>query len=116
MMVDGKKTTAGEQLKTNKKNIWFIPSFDEAFLNGNFRILHSQLNAKNITVFGMPTWLNGDILRLDYVSTIFKHTLATRFIWIVLRLPPMIFYVILLLHTTIRLTGMPPWVMMCFIF
>lgn len=73
MMVDGKKTTAGEQLKTNKKNVWFIPSFDEAFLNGNFRILHSQLNAKNITVFGMPTWLNGDILRLDYVNDFQTH-------------------------------------------
>lgn len=73
MMVNGKKTTASEQLKAGKKNIWFIPSFDEAFLNGNFRILHSLKKSYDINVFGMPTWLNGDILRLDYVNDFQTH-------------------------------------------
>jgi len=73
MTLEGKKTTAGEQLRAGKKNIWFIPSFDEAFLNGNFRILHSSRKNYNISVFGMPTWLNGDILRLDYVNDFQTH-------------------------------------------
>lgn len=73
MLVDGKKTSASEQLKSTRKNILFIPSFDEAFLNGNFRLLHSQSKNHSITVFGMPTWLNGDILRLDYINDFQTH-------------------------------------------
>lgn len=69
MLLNGKKTTAVEQLKTDKQNILIITSFDESFVNGNLRLLHEQLaKDSTIVVYGMPTWLNGDILRLDYVN------------------------------------------------
>ncbi|MFN8288275.1 MAG: ABC transporter substrate-binding protein [Chitinophagales bacterium] len=68
MMVNGKKTTASEQLKAGKKNVWIITSFEESFVNGNFRVLYSLRDKYDIVAYGMPTWLNGDILRLDYVN------------------------------------------------
>jgi ABC-type branched-subunit amino acid transport system substrate-binding protein len=68
MMVNGKKTSATELLRAGKPNIWIITSFDESFVNGNLRVLHSQRSDFRIVVYGMPTWLNGDILRLDYVN------------------------------------------------
>jgi hypothetical protein len=69
MLVNGKKTTASEQLKTGKRNVVIITSFDESFVNGNLRVLHEKLGRDStIVVYGMPTWLNGDILRLDYVN------------------------------------------------
>ncbi len=68
MMVNGKKTTASEQLRAGKKNVWIITSFEESFINGNFRVLYNQRENFDIVAYGMPTWLNGDILRLDYVN------------------------------------------------
>lgn len=69
MLVNGRKTTAAEQLKPGRKNVIIITSFDESFVNGNLRVLHEKLDGDStIVVFGMPTWLNGDILRLDYVN------------------------------------------------
>lgn len=68
MMLNGKKTNATEQLKTEKTNVMIITSFDESFINGNLRLLHDNLQGNHIIVYGMPTWLNGDILRLDYVN------------------------------------------------
>lgn len=85
MLVGGKKTTAIEQLKSGKQNIIIITSFEESFVNGNLRLLHEKLaHDSTIIVYGMPTWLNGDILRLDYVndfhtriSDAFNSTAAT---------------------------------------
>ncbi len=69
MLVNGRKTTAAEQLKPGRKNVIIITSFDESFVNGNLRVLHERLDRDStIVVYGMPTWLNGDILRLDYVN------------------------------------------------
>lgn len=69
MLVAGKKTTAAELLSPNKQNILILTSFDESFVNGNLRILHEKLaKDSTIIVYGLPTWLNGDVLRLDYVN------------------------------------------------
>lgn len=68
MTVNGKKTTAAELLKAGKPNIWIITSFDESFVNGNMRVLYAQRKEHRIIVYGMPTWLNGDVLRLDYIN------------------------------------------------
>jgi hypothetical protein len=69
MLLNGKKTSAGEQLKPGKQNVLIITSFEESFVNGNLRVLHDKLSRDStIVVYGMPTWLNGDILRLDYVN------------------------------------------------
>ena len=68
MLLNGKKTTAIEQLKVNKTNVFIITSFEESFVNGNMRVLHDLREKYNLQVYGMPTWLNGDILRLDYIN------------------------------------------------
>lgn len=69
MLLNGKKTTAAEQLKKGVRNVLIITSFDESFVNGNLRVLHEKLaHDSTIVVYGMPTWLGGDILRLDYLN------------------------------------------------
>lgn len=68
MKVNGVKTTASEQLKPGVKNVWIITSFEESFVNGNMRILFNDRIKYNIVAYGMPTWLNGDVMRLDYVN------------------------------------------------
>lgn len=68
MMLNGKKTTAKEQLKQDKANILILTSFEESFVNGNLRVLHDARDEYRIVVFGMPTWLKGEILRLDYIN------------------------------------------------
>lgn len=69
MLVAGKKTTAAELLSPTKQNILILTSFDESFVNGNLRVLHEKLaKDSTIIVYGLPTWLNGDVLRLDYVN------------------------------------------------
>lgn len=73
MLVNGKKTTATDWLKLNKKNIWIITSFEESFVNGSFRVMYNQLDKYDIIAYGMPTWLNGDVMRLDYVNDFQSH-------------------------------------------
>jgi ABC-type branched-subunit amino acid transport system substrate-binding protein len=73
MMVNGKKTTAADWLKPNKKNVWIITSFEESFVNGSFRVMHNELQKYDIITYGMPTWLNGDVMRLDYVNDFQSH-------------------------------------------
>lgn len=68
MMVNGKKTTATELLKPGKKNVWIITSFEESFVNGNFRVMYDKNSKYDIVAYGMPTWLSGDIIRMDYVN------------------------------------------------
>ncbi len=69
MIVGGKKTTAADLLSSTKQNILILTSFDESFVNGNLRVLHDKLaKDSTIIVYGLPTWLNGDVLRLDYVN------------------------------------------------
>jgi ABC-type branched-subunit amino acid transport system substrate-binding protein len=68
MLLNGKKTTAAEQLVKGKPNVLIITSFEESFINGNLRVLHEFLATDSIIVYGMPNWMNGELLRLDYVN------------------------------------------------
>lgn len=68
MTVNGKKVTNAELLKAGKRNIWVITSFEESFANGNMRVMFPQIDKYDIMVYGMPTWLGGDVMRLDYVN------------------------------------------------
>jgi ABC-type branched-subunit amino acid transport system substrate-binding protein len=68
MMVNGIKTTAREQLKEGRANILILTSFDESFVNGNLRVLTEERDKYRIVVFGMPTWMKGEVLRLDYIN------------------------------------------------
>ncbi len=73
MLVNEKKTTVREQLKSFKDNILFITAFEESFVNGNLRVLYPELKTDSIIVYGMPNWLNGDVLRLDYLNDFHTH-------------------------------------------
>lgn len=75
MLLNGKKTTVREQLNHSKANVLIITAFEESFVNGNLRVLYPELKTDSITVYGMPTWLNGDVLRFDYLNDF--HTRIT---------------------------------------
>lgn len=75
MTVAGKKVTNAELLKQGKRNIWMITSFEESFANGNLRVMFPQIDKYDLIVYGMPTWLGGDVMRLDYVNSF--HTRLT---------------------------------------
>lgn len=68
MTVNGKKVTNADLLKVGKRNIWIITSFEESFANGNMRVMFPQIDKYDMIVYGMPTWLGGDVMRLDYVN------------------------------------------------
>lgn len=68
MLVNGKKTTAAEQLKSGQKNVWILTSFDENSVNGSFRVMYENRNRYDLAVYGMPNWLNLENMRLDYLN------------------------------------------------
>ena len=76
MTVNGKKVTNAELLKEGKRNIWMITSFEESFANGNLRVMFPNIDKYDLIVYGMPTWLSGDVMRLDYVNNF--HTRLTN--------------------------------------
>lgn len=75
MLVNGTKTTVREQLNHSRPNVLIVTAFEESFVNGNLRVLYPELKTDSIIVYGMPTWLNGDVLRLDYLNDF--HTRIT---------------------------------------
>lgn len=80
IMLNGKEGISKEQLKAGKTNILIITSFDESFINGALRVLFDVRDKFNVVVYGMPTWLKGDILRLDYVNEFATHLTDQYFI------------------------------------
>lgn len=72
MLVDGKKTTLDELIKPGKTNILIITSYDEPFVQSTLRSIFEKNDKANLIVYGLPTWLGGDILRLDYINNL--HT------------------------------------------
>ena len=68
MMLDGKKTTVAEQLRDRKVNILIVTSFEESFVNAVLHLLYNERVKKSIILYGMPNWLSGDIMRLDYLN------------------------------------------------
>lgn len=68
MMVDGKKTRVSDVVSSTRRNVWIITSFDDIFVNESLRLLFDKKDKADIVVYGMPTWLDGDIMRLDYIN------------------------------------------------
>lgn len=68
MKINGAKTTVSEQLSKDRLNILVLTSFEESFVNGSLRVLYEERANYPIIVYGMPTWLSGDILRFDYLN------------------------------------------------
>lgn len=65
-IVKGVKKTLNDLLSVTKRNVVVVCVFDES----NAQMVVKQLAEKksNIVVYGMPTWLNSEILRLDYLN------------------------------------------------
>ena len=70
MMFNNKKTGLDELINHTKTNILIITSYDEPFVQSTLRTIFEKNSKDNIVVYGMPTWLNGDILRLDYINNL----------------------------------------------
>jgi ABC-type branched-subunit amino acid transport system substrate-binding protein len=71
-IVKGEKKTLTDLLSTTKRNAVVVCVFEES----NAQMVVKQLAEKkiNTVVYGMPTWLNSEVLRLDYLNK-----LSTRF-------------------------------------
>lgn len=54
-------------------NIVIIPSFDEEFINLLSKKLFELTDNYKITLFGMPTWIDMETLRLDYLQKLNTH-------------------------------------------
>jgi ABC-type branched-subunit amino acid transport system substrate-binding protein len=72
MVANGKKTTLDELINPSKTNILIITSYDEPFVQSTLRSVFEKNEKANLVVYGLPTWLGGDILRLDYINNL--HT------------------------------------------
>ena len=70
MLVDGKKNDLGELINHRKTNILIITSYDEPFVQSTLRSIFEKNGSDNLVVYGLPTWLSGDILRLDYINNL----------------------------------------------
>jgi hypothetical protein len=72
MVANGKKTTLDDLINPSKTNILIITSYDEPFVQSTLRSVFEKNSKANLVVYGLPTWLGGDILRLDYINNL--HT------------------------------------------
>lgn len=69
------KQTLGNYIKNGADNLLFITAFEGSFVNGTLRNLMDEQKEAHIIVYGMPTWLSSEIMRLDYLNTF--HTRFT---------------------------------------
>jgi len=60
-------------LVRNKKNVFVITSFNEAFANNMLRILNGFSDRYDIVVFGMPNWNKFETLDLDHLENLSFH-------------------------------------------
>ncbi len=79
MQVNGRKTTLDELVNHSKANILIITSYDEPFIQSTLRTVFEKSERANIIVYGLPTWLSGDVLRLDYINDL--HTRISDAFW-----------------------------------
>jgi ABC-type branched-subunit amino acid transport system substrate-binding protein len=66
--VNGVKKPWADLLKQNMPNVFVVMSFDENFAQGTMRALMDKREKYGLVVYGMPTWLNGEVMRLDYLN------------------------------------------------
>ncbi len=71
-LVDGKNTALDAAINHTKPNILIITSYDEPFVQSTLRYVFEKNSKDSMIVYGLPTWLGGDILRLDYINSL--HT------------------------------------------
>jgi ABC-type branched-subunit amino acid transport system substrate-binding protein len=79
LALDSKKNGLSELIKPGKTNVLIITSYDEPFIQSTLRTVNEKNGKDNIVVYGLPTWLNGDILRLDYINDL--HTRISDAFW-----------------------------------
>jgi len=72
LALDSKKNGLAELINPDKPNVLIITSYDEPFIQSTLRTVVEKNKKDNIIVYGLPTWLGGDILRLDYINDL--HT------------------------------------------
>lgn len=60
-------------LDAGRSNVIIVPSFNELFVNETLRRLNILSQKYNITVFGMPTWLDWETMDFDYLQNLKAH-------------------------------------------
>lgn len=69
-----------QSLRTDKENILFIPSSDQAFVTDLLTKLSLKTKKYPITVFGLPVWRKYDNIELDYLHRLNFHTYTNAFV------------------------------------
>jgi ABC-type branched-subunit amino acid transport system substrate-binding protein len=76
---DRKNFNIGKLITPNTHNVFFIPSFNEGFVHTMLTQLNTQIGKNQITVFGMPTWGDAEILRFRHFNNLNLHLSRSSF-------------------------------------
>lgn len=77
---DRKKFKALDYLDKDELNLIIIPSFNEGFVQSVMFQLNSASRNHNVKLFGMPTWIDSETLRLRHFNTLNLHLTQSSFI------------------------------------
>jgi ABC-type branched-subunit amino acid transport system substrate-binding protein len=77
--VDGEKKDVQDLIIAGRTNILIVTSYDEPFVQSALRAVYEKIGKADIIVYGMPTWLSGEVLRLDYINNL--HTRISDAFW-----------------------------------
>lgn len=66
--ISAEKKKLTDYLKLTKRNIVIITAFEGSFVNNTLRLLTEEQSETNMVLYGMPTWLNSEVMRLDYLN------------------------------------------------
>ncbi len=69
-----------DYLDASKTNVIVVPSFNEVFVYETLRRLNILSQTYNITVFGMPTWLDWENMDYDYLQNMNAHFTADFYV------------------------------------
>jgi hypothetical protein len=72
------KKTLSSYIHPAQPNLLFITAFEGSFVNSTLRNLMDEQKHTNLIAYGMPNWLNSEVLRLDYLNT-FSTRLSASF-------------------------------------
>lgn len=66
--ISAEKKKLSDYLKQTKCNVVIITAFEGSFVNNTLRLLTDNKGGEEIVIYGMPTWLNSEVMRLDYLN------------------------------------------------
>ncbi|MDX1479327.1 MAG: ABC transporter substrate-binding protein [Saprospiraceae bacterium] len=79
--VDLAKTNLDTLIHDTRPTVFILPYFsrnDEEFVGALLRKLHAEKLERNVTVFGLPQWINFSRLNPDYLESLQTHITAAQ--------------------------------------